>query len=121
MADNRIAGVAYLKVDGEQIELKGSFKYQINTVKREPLVGQSGVVGFKEMPAAPHIAGEVFDMPGTRVRRLEDIVDATVQLELANGKTIVLRGAWWEDASEVDTEGGSYPVKFCGLEGFEVL
>lgn len=121
MADNRIAGVATVRIDGAQMALKGKFKYQINRVKRERLVGQDGVHGYKEMPEAPHITGEVMDMPGTRVRRLEDIVNATIQLDLANGKTIVLRNAWWEDASEVDTEEGSYPVKFCGLEGFEQL
>jgi hypothetical protein len=120
MSENRIAGVAYLKVDGAQFSIAGKFKYQVNRVKRETLVGQDGVHGYKEMPVEPYISGDVRDMPGSRVRRLEDIVDATITLELANGKTVVLRNAWWADASEVDTEEGTYPVKFCGLDGEEL-
>ena len=121
MSDNRIAGVAFLKVDGEQFAIRGKFKYVVNTVKRETLVGQDGVHGYKEMPVEPYISGDVSDHPGTRVKRLEDITDATITLELANGKTIMLRNAWWADTSEVDTEEGSYPVKFCGLSGEELV
>lgn len=119
MATHRIAGIAYLKVDGEQIDIRGKFKYKVNTVKREVITGQDGVHGYKEMPEAPYISGDVDDMPGTRLKRLEGITDATITLELANGKTIVLNNAWWEDTSEVDTEEGSYPVKFVGLTASE--
>ena len=121
MAQNRIAGVAYLKVDGQQEALKGKFKYMVNTVKRDVLVGQDGVHGYKEMPEAPYISGDIMDMPATRVKRLESITDATITLELANGKTIVLSNAFWVDASEVDTEEGSFPCKFVGINGVELL
>lgn len=118
---NRIAGIAYLKVDGTQFDIRGKFKYQIATVKRDEIVGQDGVHGYKEMPVAPYIEGDIDDMPGTRVRRLEDITNATITLELANGKTVVLHNAWWAGDSVVDTEEGSYPVKFCGITGHEQL
>lgn len=73
------------------------------------------------MPEAPFIQGDLTDSPGTRVKRLEDIRDATITLELANGKTIALNNAFWVDSSEVDTEEGHYPCKFVGLSGSELL
>lgn len=121
MAQNRIAGTAYVKVDAEQIPIKGKWKYQVNTVKRETIVGQDAVHGYKEMPVAPFVQGDVTDMPGTLVKRFEAVRDATITLHLANGKTILIRNAWWEDTSEVDSEEGTYPVKFSGLSGEELL
>lgn len=121
MSVHRIAGVAYLKVDGQAYPMRGKFKYTANRRKREGIVGQDGPHGYKEMPVIPSISGDVSDMPGMRVQDLEKITNATIQLELANGKIVVLSQAWWSDASEVDTEEGSFPVKFEGMECAEVL
>lgn len=120
MAQNRVSGIAFLKVNGQQYDLKGKWKYMVNKVKREPIVGQDGVHGYKEMPEAPYISGDLTDMPGTKVKRLEGITDATITLELANGKTVLLSNAFWVDSSEVDTEEGTYPCKFVGLNGEEL-
>ncbi len=39
MSVNRIAGVAYVKVDGTQIALKGKAKYQVVTAQASQGVG----------------------------------------------------------------------------------
>jgi hypothetical protein len=36
----------------------------------------------------------------------------TLTCELANGKTIILHGAWFKGETSVNTEEGSYPVEF---------
>lgn len=118
---NRIAGVAYLKVDGRQFALRGKWKSNILPTKREGISGQDGVHGYKEMPRIPTFSGDVSYVEGILVEDLPKIVNATVTLELANGKTHVLRNAWWSDESEVDTEEGSFPVKFEGLSGEELI
>jgi uncharacterized protein YlzI (FlbEa/FlbD family) len=120
MAVNRIAGVAYVKVDGRQFPLRGKWKSNIHLYKREGIAGQDAVHGYKEMPRIPTIEGDVSYTRDFLIEDLPKITDATITLELANGKTHVLRNAWWSDESQVDTEEGSFPVKFEGLSGEEI-
>ena len=58
MADtsNRIAGTAYVTVNGVSVMVEGSFKYQPSTVNRTTLTGMDGVHGYKEKPVAPYIS-----------------------------------------------------------------
>lgn len=118
---NRIGGVAYLKVDGKQFALRGKWKTNILPTKREGIAGQDGVHGYKEMPRVPTIQGDVSYVEGILVEDLPKITNATITLELANGKTHILRNAWWADESEVDTEEGSFPCKFEGISGEELI
>jgi len=120
MANNRIAGVAYIKWDGRQLAARGKFKSNILPTKREGIAGQDGVHGYKEMPRVPVIQGDVDYVEGCSIEELHKITDSTITLELANGAVHVLRNAWFSDESEVDTEEGSFPVKFEGLSGEEL-
>lgn len=120
MASNRVAGVAYVKWNGRQIAARGKWKSNILPTKREGIAGQDGVHGYKEMPRVPTIAGDVTYLEGVSVEELHEIADATITLELANGAVHVLRNAWFADESEVDTEEGSFPVKFEGISGDEI-
>ncbi|MGE3064111.1 MAG: phage tail tube protein [Hyphomicrobiaceae bacterium] len=120
MANQRIAGVAYIKVDGAQFPLRGKWKSNILPFKREGIAGQDGVHGYKEMPRVPTLQGDISYTEEVSVEALQNIRDATITLELANGATHVLRNAWWSDESELDTEEGSFPVKFEGLSGEEL-
>lgn len=120
MANNRIAGVCYLKVDGKSIEARGSWKTNIGRMNREGIAGQDGVHGFKEMPRVPMIEGEISYVRGIRIRDIEKITDAEITLELANGVTHVLHNAWYAgDGIEVDAEGGKFSAKFEGYTGDE--
>ncbi len=120
MAQNRIAGIAFVKVDGRQYPIRGKWKSNLHGVTREGIAGQDGVHGYKEMPKVPSISGDVYYMPDFSIDQLKLIDNATITLEFANGKTHVLRNAWWSDESEVDSEEGSMPVKFEGISGEEI-
>lgn len=120
MANNRIAGVAYLKYDGKQLPLRGGWNHNIAGLKREGIAGQDGVHGYKEMPEVPYMEGDVSTTPEVSIEELRDVTDATVTLEQANGKTYVLRNAWTSDAYEVDTEEGKVKIKFEGMQGDEI-
>lgn len=121
MANNRVAGVAYVKWNGRTIAARGKWKSNILPTKREGIAGQDGVHGYKEMPRVPSISGDVTYVEGASIEELHSITDATITLELANGAVHLLRNAWHSDESEVDTEEGSFPVKFEGISGEEVL
>lgn len=43
--------------------------------------------------------------------------DATIHLELANGKNVTGRNMWTVDAQEVKTQEGTFEVRFEGMTG----
>ncbi|MDA8092350.1 MAG: phage tail tube protein [Betaproteobacteria bacterium] len=119
MADttNRLAGVAYLSVDGQSYMLSGDLSYSPGSIKRESLSGQDSVHGYSEMPTAPFIAGTLRDSGQLTVASINQMTNVTVTLELANGKTVIGRNMWTVEAQEVKTQEATFEVRFEGLSG----
>lgn len=117
---SRRSGVIYVKVDGQQHEAVGSFTYNLGRPIREALVGHDGVHGYKELPQVPYIEGELRDSATLNLENLLTITDATVTLELANGKVIALRQAWFAGEGQVQTEDGNIAARFEGLQAEEI-
>lgn len=112
IAPQRLAGIAYLTVDGVSYMLAGELAYAVSTVTRETLVGQDRVHGFGEKPHAGFISGTLRDAKGLSLAAINAMVDSTVVCELANGKTIVGAGMWTVEAQEVKTAEGTFEVKW---------
>jgi len=117
---NRRSGIMYLKVNGEAFDAKGNFTYNSGKPKREAIVGNASVHGYKETPQTPYIEGEITDRGNLDVDNLKMIDDATVTLELANGKTFLLRNAWYAGDGDVGTEEANIGIRFEGLSGEEI-
>lgn len=117
---NRRAGVLYLKIDGAQHDARGSYTYSLGPPKREAIVGADGVHGYKEMPQVPYIEGEITDARDLDLAALQALTESTVTLELANGKTVVLRDAWYAADGTVGTEQANVQVRFEGLSAEEI-
>lgn len=117
---NRRAGTIFFKVDGAQYDAKGAFTYDLGAPKRDPIVGHDKVHGYKELPKVPYIAGEITDRADLDVRKLHELDGVTVTLELANGKTIVLRDAWYAGDGTGSTEDANLQVRFEGLSAEEM-
>jgi len=119
MADttNRLAGVAYLTVDGQSYMLSGDLSYSSSKVTRETLVGQDRVHGYSEKPHAGSISGTLRDSGQLTVASLNAMTYVTVVAELANGKTVVGRNMWTVESQEVKTAEATFEVKW---EGFSV-
>lgn len=117
----RFAGIAFVKVNGTQYPLKGSFTVSPSRYEREGIAGQDRVHGYKEMPRVPFIEGDISTVPGLSIEDLEAITDATVTAELSNGSVYVLTGAWCTLAQEIDTAEGQTTVRFEGIECNELL
>jgi len=116
----RRGGQIFVKANGALYDAKGSFTYNLGIAKREAIVGADKVHGFKEMPQVPYIEGEFTDRTSLDLKTLLSLRDATVTLELANNKTIVLRDAWFAGDGNVQTEEGNIAVRFEGLSGEEI-
>lgn len=119
MADttNRLAGIAYISVDGQNYMLAGDLSYSVSKVTRETIAGQDRVHGYSEKPHAGFISGTLRDVSGLSVASFNAMTNNTVTLELANGKTIIGRNMWTVEAQEVKTSEGTFEVKW---EGFSV-
>ena len=116
----RVGGILFLKVDGEGFQAKGEFTYNINPVKRESVVGQDGVHGYKEEPKAIFFEGSITDSDELDLEGFQKITDATAILELANGKVIQFREAFYAADGDVTTSEGEIQVRFESISGREI-
>ncbi|MGD9766852.1 MAG: phage tail tube protein [Pseudolabrys sp.] len=116
----RIAGIAYVKVDGDQYALKGNFTVSPSRVERTGIAGQDQVHGYEESPRIPFIEGDISLVPELSVEALEAMTDVTVTAELANGKVYVLRNAWTKAAFELNTKEGTTRVRWEGMDCNEI-
>jgi hypothetical protein len=116
----RRGGLIFLKVDGRRYQAKGSFTCNLGVPKREAIVGTDGVHGYKEIPQPCYIEGEITDHQDLRLVDLATVQNATVTLELATGKSVVLRNAWFAGGGDLQTEEGNIGVRFEGMSAEEV-
>lgn len=116
----RIGGIIQLKVDGQALQAKGSFTYNLGVPKRELVVGHDGVHGYKELPQAPSLEGTITDAANLDLQALLEANDVTIVLELANGKIFVMRNAVYVSEGNVTSEEGEIEVMFEGESAEEV-
>jgi len=120
MAEKKIAGTAYLKVDGKQYTLAGKMNVSPSPIEREGKVGLSGPAGYKEMPRIPFCEADLHTTDDLSVADLDAITEATVKVELANGSIYVFREAWTTAAHEIDGAEGQVSVRFEAMEAQEL-
>jgi hypothetical protein len=121
MAQRRVGGMIQVQVQGERYDAKGSFSYNLGSPMRETIVGADGIHGYKEMPQIAFIEGVVTDRQDLDLRALTTGTDITVNLQLANGKVISLRDAWFAGEGSASTEEGEINVRWEGKSAEEVV
>jgi hypothetical protein len=109
---NRLAGTAYLSVDGKTYRLAGDLKYQVSGFKRETLSGQDGPHGYSELPIPGYISASVRDSSDLKLSDINAMTNVTVVAELANGKTVIARNAWTVEQQEVNTTDAVFEVRW---------
>lgn len=114
---NRIAGTAFFTIDRTSYLARGDFSYSCALVTRESVGGIDGVHGYNEKPHVPFIEGTLTNSGGLDVRALNSLTDTTVQLQLANGKTVVGRDMWSIDSNDVGVDDGKVKFRVEGLQG----
>lgn len=114
MSSNLLAGVAQVTVDGTTYQLEGGLKWSPSTVKRESMMGMDGFHGWKETPIPGSISMSLRDSGGLAVGDFTRIRNATIVLQLANGKIVVGRNMGTVDVIEVDSEEAKFDLKFEG-------
>ena len=116
----RIAGLAFLSVDGTQLALRGNFVVSPSSVERNMLAGQDGVHGYQELPRVPWIEGDLSTVPGLLLEDLERETDVSVVAQLANGMQYTLTGGTCKAGLENQTRDGQVRVRWEGLACQEI-
>jgi hypothetical protein len=116
----RIAGIAFLKVDGVPFALRGNFTVSPSSVERTMIAGQDGVHGYQELPRVPYIEGDLSTVPGLLLEDLEAETDVTVVAQLANGMQYTLTGGTCKGGFENNTRDGQVRVRWEGLACQEI-
>lgn len=116
----RIAGIIQVISNGVTQNAKGDFSYNLGNPKRTAIVGSDKVHGFTEKPQPAFIEGEITDRGDTDLDALTKLKDATVQVALANGKTVVLRNAWYAGEGTGHTDEANIDVRFESDSGVEI-
>lgn len=114
---NLLAGTLFFSIDGVRYRAIGEFAYRVSGKKRETLNGQDGVHGFKANITAGRIEGKIRDANDLTVSALNALDNATVTIELANGKSVTGRNMWQvadDGAPKVTTDEGEIEIAFEG-------
>lgn len=107
-------GVCYVKVDGQQVVIKGNVEAPLSDKKRETIVRGY----YKEEEVAPFVkVSEFLVTKGTDTQKIMDGTNMTVTVEFANGKVYTLSGAYVVGESNLDSEEGKAPLEFNGDKG----
>ncbi|MDO9235947.1 MAG: phage tail tube protein [Aquabacterium sp.] len=113
----RVAGICYIKVDGEQLEVSGGIEVPLLEVKREAVMGLAGPAGMKETALEPYVKLSAIFMPDFPLDKLQTNTDMTITAELANGKVYTLSGAFLAGESSAKGEDGTTELQFSGKRG----
>lgn len=115
-----VAGTAFLRVNGDQFPLKGNFTVSPSAVERTMIAGQDYVHGYQELPRVPFIEGDITLHPDLAMDDIERMVDVTVQADLINGRSYVLRNAICKAAFELNTREGEVRIRWEGVACVEL-
>ena len=116
----RFAGIAFLKVDGNQVAVRGNFTVSPSSVERTMIAGQDAVHGYQELPRVPYIEADLSAVPGLNLEDLELQVDVTVVAQLANKMQYTLQNATCKGNFEENTRDGQLRVRWEGLNCEEI-
>lgn len=112
----RLAGVVYLKVNGEMIDLEGTVTINPGEIVREAIVSSTGVIGYTETPKSPSIEYTGY-LTKAQLKALYADTDITATAELANGTVFVLSGAFVSGEPALDAQAGTTNVTLSGVHG----
>lgn len=87
------------------------------SLKREAVMGDSGVLGHTEsFEEAPYIKVVISDSTETDKKALQDFVGETVVFNTNNGQTFTLKDAWVVDPLKLTVKDGQIELTFQGME-----
>jgi hypothetical protein len=116
---SRRGGLLQLQINGDVHDAKGNYEINMGKPKKETIVGADRVHGYKSMPQAARITGEITDAPTLSLEEIADLKDATIAVQIGTGKTYTMTNAWNVADGTLNTDEGNIPVDIQGVEMVE--
>lgn len=115
----KVAGTAYAKVDGDQLELKNEtgIECPLLEVIRETVMSQSGVAGLKETAQMPYVKGTYIVNDKFPLEKLSSATDMTITVEFINSRVYTLSGAYVVGDVGFKSDTGEVEIEFNGVKG----
>lgn len=110
----KVAGTAYFRINGASYSTTGDWNIEIQDEVREPIVAADGSVHFSASAAESKISGSLITTPTLIPSLVADIEDATIQVELQNGRVALLQDAFFSGKNSVGSKSGEMSVEFTG-------
>lgn len=114
--NRRLAGITSFTVNGTAFPVT-EFTWDPGYVENETMTSLSGVDGYKSMPVAPYISGKFRDSQSVNVTAFTLLSNATVVVQLANGKQVVGHNLWYVGRSGVSGADATFDFRFDGNIG----
>ena len=114
--NRRLAGITSFSVNGSNFNVT-EFSWDPGPVERETMMSLSGVDGYRELPVAAYIAGKFRDAQSVNVSGFVGLTDATVVVQLANGKQVVGHNLWYIARPAVSGADATFDFRFEGAQG----
>lgn len=108
-----IGGYATLTIDGEVWNAK-DIKFTVNGFKRETVVAQTAVAGFTKMPTQGSISATLIDRKDKSISEIMGKEKATIIARFVTGKVVTGSQMWLVEQPELNTQEGTFEVKFEG-------
>lgn len=112
----RVAGICFVKADGQQFEIKGGLELPLMATSREAVMGVSGLSGYKEMAQRQFVKITAIFVNSFPINLFRSSTNMTVVVETPNGKSFTLTGAYLE-GEPVANDEGEIELEFSGTKG----
>lgn len=109
----KVAGTAYVKVDGGQVTVTGGVECPLSDKKRESVAPGF----FKEEDLVPYVKVTFVDDPDVPIKQIMEATNSTITAELANGRVYVLSGAYVVDEPSSKGDDGTLELEWHGIKG----
>jgi hypothetical protein len=114
--NRRLAGITVFTVNGSTYPVT-EFSWDPMPFEATMLFSLSGADGYEEKPVAPYISGKVRDGRSASITNFSGLRNATVVVQLANGKQIVGHNMVYTGRVGVSGADATAEFKFEGLAG----
>ena len=114
--NRRLAGITAFSVNGSAFNVI-EFSWDPGVVENETMTSLSGVDGFSQKPVAPYIAGKFRDAQSVNVTGFTNLSNATIVVQLANGKVITGHNLWYIGRPGVSGADAAFDFRFEGVAG----
>lgn len=113
----RIAGTAHIKIDGVSYstDIEDGYTIKFQTLKATPITSSDGTIHYSETPVPDTLSGTLLTTADLNPSTLYNLRNTTIQVQLNNGKTAVLRNAFFSGDPSVSTKDGKFTIEFTGV------